>query len=60
MTAVNQNLCDECGTCVSVCPKDAIVLTNKPTVLTERCVSCGICVSICPFGALSSNQETKL
>ena len=58
MTTVNKELCDECGTCVSVCPKNAIVLTDKPVISTERCVSCGICVSICPFGALS-NSDTQ-
>jgi len=52
MTAVDVNLCDECGTCVSVCPEDAIILADCVVISAERCVSCGVCVKICPFGAL--------
>jgi len=56
MTTVNLNLCDECGTCVSVCPKDAIILSDSLAISADKCVSCGVCVKICPFGALKSKD----
>jgi ferredoxin len=43
--------CDFCGTCVAVCPTDAIDL--KECVIEvdkKRCIGCGSCVDICPFG----------
>ena len=54
MTAVDPKKCDECGTCISVCPQDAIVLDKRLRILTDKCTSCGICVTICPFEALSN------
>jgi Fe-S-cluster-containing hydrogenase component 2 len=53
MIAVNPKVCDECASCVSVCPTDAIVLDGKITVDEEKCILCGNCVDVCPFGALS-------
>lgn len=47
-----QNLCQNCGKCVSSCPvsalsvKDGKVVWNKGT-----CVSCDTCIQICPFHA---------
>jgi MinD superfamily P-loop ATPase len=56
--AINHKKCDECGACISVCRKDALVLGEKLEVLADRCVSCGVCVNICPFAALATNGET--
>lgn len=47
-----QNLCVNCGKCVSSCPvcalsiKDGKVVWNK-----DICVSCDTCISVCPFHA---------
>jgi ferredoxin len=44
--------CDFCGTCVAVCPADAIELRESSIrVIPEACIRCGDCVAICPFGA---------
>jgi ferredoxin len=44
--------CDFCGTCVAVCPADAIELKEcSIRVIPEACIRCGDCVAICPFGA---------
>lgn len=53
MIAVDQTLCDECATCVSVCPTDAMILDGKIIIDEGKCISCGNCVDVCPFGALS-------
>ncbi|MCL2182758.1 MAG: 4Fe-4S binding protein [Chitinispirillia bacterium] len=55
MTVVDQKKCDECGTCIGVCPQDAIILGKALRISSEKCTSCGICVRICPFAALSTD-----
>ena len=43
--------CDFCGTCVAVCPTDAIDLKESTVdILADRCIGCGSCVDICPLG----------
>ena len=45
--------CDRCGTCISVCPANALMLLTETLVLdVKRCTGCGTCVTVCPFGAL--------
>ena len=52
---VKGNLCTGCGTCVALCPNEAIELIineNKgiyiPKLNDEKCNSCGICYEVCP------------
>jgi ferredoxin len=54
MIYVNTAACDACGTCVGVCPSDALVLEQTVSVAdANACTGCGTCVRVCPFGALS-------
>ncbi len=53
MIAVDTDKCDECGTCISVCPGDALLIDSVLAVSPEKCASCGICVKVCPFGAVN-------
>ena len=54
MVKISQKLCDQCGTCVSLCPPDAFRLSSDSlAVIDSICDSCGICVPICPVAALS-------
>jgi caffeyl-CoA reductase-Etf complex subunit CarE len=57
MTVVDTDKCDECGTCISVCPGNALLIGNKLAVSPEKCTSCGICIKVCPFGAISNVQH---
>lgn len=42
--------CDFCGTCVGVCPADAIELMESTIRIDqERCTLCESCVDICPL-----------
>ena len=42
--------CDYCGTCVAVCPEDAIELKRSSIIVdSERCTLCRFCVDICPL-----------
>ena len=42
------------GTCVSVCPKDAIsIIDGVSKIDREKCVGCGKCVEICPRNVIT-------
>ncbi|MFW6438281.1 MAG: Coenzyme F420 hydrogenase/dehydrogenase, beta subunit C-terminal domain [Armatimonadota bacterium] len=47
-------VCTQCGTCVAVCPTDALSMREAdhgcryPVANDERCVSCGVCAEVCP------------
>lgn len=51
---VEQYLCTQCGTCVSVCPSEAIEMQETPSgmltplIQEEKCVRCGECLELCP------------
>ena len=53
----NRELCDFCGTCVGVCPPDAIELMESDLRITEKCTLCMNCVYICPVRALEEKDE---
>lgn len=49
--------CDFCGTCVAVCPADAIELREGSIrVIAEACIRCGDCAAICPLGAPQESE----
>lgn len=56
---VSQHLCTQCGTCVAVCPTDAIEMRETPAGLLypsvngDRCVRCGRCRQVCPGEGLN-------
>jgi ferredoxin len=53
MINIKNDLCDFCGTCVSVCPEDAIELLEARLVIDqEKCSECKKCVKVCPFEVL--------
>ncbi|MBN2104854.1 4Fe-4S binding protein [bacterium] len=48
---IDSERCDFCGTCVAVCPADAIELKESTIrVDKEACTLCYHCVNICPLG----------
>lgn len=49
---IHPDRCARCGTCLTVCPSDAIVEENGRFVpVVTRCTTCGTCVEECPCGA---------
>ncbi len=51
---VDVEKCTGCGTCVDVCPVEAITVENDVAVVDEaECVECGACADECPNDALS-------
>jgi coenzyme F420 hydrogenase subunit beta len=55
-----QRLCMGCGTCVAVCRRQAISLSDisdiglRPVINTVLCNSCGLCVKVCPGISLTA------
>lgn len=44
------SVCNQCGTCVDVCPTDALSVNKFGVVMVDKklCSGCGVCVGICP------------
>ena len=60
---VDPALCAGCGTCVEVCPYDALRLepwgtAQVSTVDHNRCMGCGACVAVCPNKAIGGGSFT--
>ncbi|MFC1649976.1 4Fe-4S binding protein [Candidatus Latescibacterota bacterium] len=54
MIIIDRQLCDVCGTCVGVCPVEALnIQCNDLTFDSGKCTDCSACVLICPIKALS-------
>jgi ferredoxin len=52
MITIDPVLCDLCGTCVGVCPADAVIIKGTDISIDPgRCVECLACVRVCPVGA---------
>ena len=57
MITVKMDLCDFCGTCVSVCPVDAIYLYEaRLEIDNAKCTKCLKCVKVCPFRVLEEKS----
>lgn len=58
---VERKRCVACGTCVKVCPMDAIHIVQgiSAKVTKETCVGCGKCAKECPADAITI-QEVQL
>jgi L-aspartate semialdehyde sulfurtransferase ferredoxin len=58
MIRIDGSLCELCGTCVGVCPVDAIVIEGTDIrVNGSRCIMCMGCVKICPVGAPEDDRR---
>lgn len=50
--------CNQCGTCVQVCPRKNVVLAAKPA-FGGRCIFCLACVQLCPQKAIHIKNEAN-
>lgn len=55
---VTTTICTGCGTCMDVCPTEAIKLEDGHAVITIECVDCGSCTRVCPEGAIKKLTVT--
>lgn len=53
---VDTEKCDQCGTCVSVCPTSALTFVQTPVIDKNLCTCCGKCIKVCAFSALSRTE----
>lgn len=60
---VSKNDCVACGTCVSVCPIEAIKIVSGvfAEVDQTKCIGCSKCVKECPASVIEiiTNEEVK-
>jgi NAD-dependent dihydropyrimidine dehydrogenase PreA subunit len=53
MFQIDSGKCTRCGSCVSVCPQQAITMHDGMAAINqELCIQCGACVEVCPVGAI--------
>ncbi len=47
---INEKLCDGCGACIDICPKNIFALKNNKIIIQnnfEECTLCNSCVEVC-------------
>jgi len=66
LSIVKKDLCTGCGTCIALCPKEAIKLkldrdkgTYIPELDAERCNGCGTCLKVCPGHEVDFDELNK-
>jgi Dissimilatory sulfite reductase (desulfoviridin), alpha and beta subunits len=52
MVKVIASECVACGSCVDVCPQDAIIIDKVAIIDNSKCVECGACIDECPMSAI--------
>ena len=53
MVSVDNTKCNGCGSCVDVCPQQAITMHDHLAMINEDlCIQCGTCANVCPAGAI--------
>ncbi len=50
--------CIRCGTCIDVCPEDAIEMDGSISIERKECTGCGLCSDNCPSNALQNTLRT--
>jgi coenzyme F420 hydrogenase subunit beta len=45
---LDSKLCSFCGTCVGVCPQNALIAKDEKIYLVGKCKSCELCYNACP------------
>lgn len=51
---IDKNKCISCGTCVAICPVEAISFNGegKAEIDKTKCIKCGACQASCPVEAI--------
>jgi len=57
---VDADYCTGCGTCIEICPMEAITLVDDVAKIKQkRCIGCGNCVAKCPSEAISLKKKER-
>jgi Fe-S-cluster-containing hydrogenase component 2 len=56
---VDESYCVGCGSCIKVCPKEAISVPNGVSAQIDlgKCIGCGLCARICPASVIDVMTE---
>ena len=55
---IDEDLCNQCGTCSDACPFGMIfIIDGLPRIAPSDCMGCGVCVSKCPSGAITLRRD---
>ncbi len=54
---IDSTKCNLCGECISVCPFDALEMTDTAVVVTAACKMCRLCIKHCPQKAISIAEK---
>ena len=57
---INAQKCDMCGTCIGLCPFDALEEVNGALEVNAACKTCKICLKNCPQGAISLLDDARV
>ena len=67
--SIEQQNCNGCGQCVTVCPVEAVVLSsaNDPkqtkrkqaSLIEDHCLGCGLCARVCPQRCIEMDQRSE-
>ena len=53
MLHIDNDKCNKCGSCVDLCPQEAITIDNDVAAINqELCIQCGTCAEVCQVGAI--------
>ncbi|MBP2029260.1 DNA-directed RNA polymerase subunit D [Methanohalophilus levihalophilus] len=63
MPVIDIHDCDRCGACVTVCPRDILVLGEESAEVVEdgtlRCSLCKLCVGSCDIDAIDVTEDVN-
>ncbi len=48
--------CNSCGSCIEICPVEAISMDEQAKVNSEACLGCGLCATVCPEDSIELKQ----
>lgn len=65
---INTERCKGCGLCITVCPKNSIVLSKRPNkhgyfpaqANNHDCSGCAACAIICPDAVIEVSREVNI
>ena len=55
---IDYDLCQDCQTCVSVCPMGVYELQSEKVIVAneDECIACRACEASCPTGAITIEE----
>ena len=61
LSVIDEGACSGCGSCVSLCPTDAITLNKEGVAQRDEtaCFGCGVCARSCPEEAISLKEGLR-